>query len=453
MGATLEQWERVHKIFNPIEPATAELRVARGQYNPLLEEIVPRLALRLEHQKYVLAGGIGSGKSTELYATVSQIRNKLVVLIDLYELCNRVASPTALDHLQPAELVGLLGLAIVRAGTDKLNVSWGALGKKFETAIAAINPVSDDRNGPAFDLGKLAQSVTVMVGGIKAVGEALGAGGSTALALLGAVAGATTWSWRIGLRDRKRTSDQDPPVRAVLQTTNALLDYLRQHTGREVVLLVDGLDRVQNAATFEDLFVESRLLHDLRCDLVASLQLGLVQRYHAQLHWCKTFEFTAVLVAKQNDPTHRDPRGIQFFKDLATQRFNTLGFAEPPIPPKLIEALAFSSGGRLRDFISLVREVTVQAMLETASLATTKHIEEAIDGLRRHRESGLNTEHLRILTTVLQDPRHQLPAGDIALELLDRQLLLAYPNNSTWYLPHTILIPRLQDLAGATVSA
>jgi len=279
---------------------------------------------------------------------------------------------------------------------------------------------------------------------------AVKAGLDGGLQVLDAVSESATWKWKVGLRGRKRSSDQDAPVRAVLLATNALLDDLRANLHRDIVLLVDGLDRIQDAATFEDLVVESSLLGDLRCDLVATLQLGLVQRYRSRLHWCKPFDFTYVPIALQADPTQADPRGIEFFESLSAQRFRKLGI-EAPIPAEFIRQLAYHSGGRLRDFISLIREVAVQAMLEDASTATSAHVDEALDQLRRDRESGLNVEHLNVLSAVLNDPQHHLPAGEVALHLLDRQLLLAYPNNSTWYLPHTILT-RLRDRAGATVS-
>ncbi|MCB9704215.1 MAG: hypothetical protein H6711_20165 [Myxococcales bacterium] len=453
MPSTLQRWQDIYRIFDPIEPASAELRVARGLYNPLSEKIVPRLGLPLPHQKYVLAGGIGSGKSTELRATVEGLAgSKLVVLVDLWRhFESTVVDPGALDHLQPAELVGLLGLAILRTGNDLLGHDWRGLDKRLGSAIAGIRASSgDEGKGPALDVVALSKGIAVLVGGALAgpVGAITGgmvkAGVDGGLKLLEA---STTWEWKVGLRDRKRTSDQDAPVRAVLQATNALLDDIRAHYKREIVLLVDGLDRIQEAATFEDLVVESSLLGELRCDLVATLQLGLVQRYRSRLHWCKPFDFTYVPIALQSDPTNPDPRGMNFFESLSAQRFKKLGI-EAPIATEFIRQLAYHSGGRLRDFIALVREVAVQAMLGDAPTATREHIEEAVDQLRRDRESGLNAEHLRVLSEVLSDPQHRLPGGDIALNLLDRQLLLAYPNKSTWYLPHTILMPRLHGTAG-----
>ena len=454
-------WQEVHRIFDPIVPAPAELRVERTRYNPLSEQIAPRLRLPLPHQKYVLAGGIGSGKSTELRATAAGLMGaKLVVLVDLWQhFESTVADPGAIDHLQPAELVGLLGLSVLRAGVEVMGHDWRGLEGKLGAAIQGIQTPLERGEGPAvLDVVSLAKGIALAVGGATgaAVAGPLGAGVAKAgieggLQVLEAVAESTTWEWKVGLRGRGRSSDQDSPVRAVLQATNALLDDIRRHYLREVVLLVDGLDRVQDAGTFEDLFVESGLLGELRCDLVATLQLGLVQRYRSRLRWCKPFDFTYVPVASRASPGVPNEDGMTFFGSLAEQRFRVLGI-KAPISPALIRSLAFRSAGRLRDFISLVREVAVQAMLEQSAEATRAQVDSVIDQLRRDHESGLNTAHIDVLQSVLDDPNHQLPAGEVALELLERQLLLAYPNESTWYLPHTILMLHLLDPTGSTAS-
>lgn len=458
MTTALERWRKVYELFDPVVPAMGDIRVPREKYNPLAEIIAPRLGLPLPFQKFVLAGGVGSGKSTELRATIAGLTGpKLVVLVDLWQRFG-ATHPGAIDHLQPAELVGLLGLAVLRTGTDILGHRWGHLEDNLSAAIAA----NSGEDGPQVDAAKLSKELAIYVG-TAAVGALTspvaiaGAGLAKAglegsLHLLKAVSQATSWKWKIGLRGRGRSTDEDTPVRAMIHATNALMDAIRKDYKRNVVLLVDGLDRIENSGTFEDLFVESGLLGELRCDVVTTLKLEHVEKFRSRLHWCKTFDFTYVPVALPKNPHERHRGGMDFFHDLAQQRFKQLGEASL-ITPEDLEELAYHSGGRLRDFISLVREVAVLAMLEEASQATRKHIQEAIDALRREREAGLNTAHIDVLKQVMADPQRKLPAGDAALDLLHRQCLLAYPNKSTWYLPHTTLMLELLAPIGETDSA
>lgn len=450
MNHAAERWKHVHELFDPAHPAADELRVPRS-YNPLADVIGPRLRLPLPHQKYVLAGGVGSGKSTELRATAGgPSSGKLVVLVDLWQHFERTVVDTgAIEHLQPAELVGLLGLAILRVGAEVLGHDWRGLDDRLAAAITAIQ--EEAAAGPTVDVARLSRGLALVVGG--AIGAAIGGPSAVALKVLEAAVEATSWEWKVGRRDRPRGSDQDAPVRAVLAATNALLDDLRGHyAGREVVILLDGTDRVTVPSTFEALFVESSLLGDLRCDLVVTLRLGLVQRYGARLHRFDVFEFTGVPVADRVAPERPHPPGLAFFRALAHQRLAKVSGA-PLLGDALLDRLAYASGGRLRDFVALVREVAVQAMLTGAPEATPSHVDAAIDLLRRRRESGINTAELELLSGVLADPERALPAGEVAQALLDRQLLLTYPNESTWYLPHPILLPRLRGRTGPPASA
>jgi hypothetical protein len=455
-AATFAAWTALHRTFDPIEPAPAELRVDRREYNPLSEKIAPRLALPLPHQKYILAGGVGSGKSTELRATAAAApHGKLVVLVDLWRhFQGTVADPSALDHLDPAEVLGLLGLAILRTGTELLGHRWGRLEARLGEAIRGLRG-AEPESGAELDVVGLARGLALVVGGAMANGGlgagALGATAAAGLQMLDAVASSAAWTWKLGLRGRPRGSDQDAPVREALQAVNALLDDLRREQQREVVLLVDGLDRVREPETFAHLFVESSLLAELRCDLVLTLELGLVQRHGARLSAWRVFHFTYIPVCDRAQPEGPHPPGLAFFRSLVERRFEQLRLS-PRFAPAQVDRLAVASGGRLRDFIRLVREVIVLAMLEGAASATDEAVDDAIRDLRREREAGLNADELALLGGLLADPLRRLPGGDLAVDLLGRHLLLAYPNEHLWYLPHPILLPLLRR-TGSPASA
>jgi len=121
-----------------------------------------------------------------------------------------------------------------------------------------------------------------------------------------------------------------------------------------------------------------------------------------------------------------------------------------PLTDAQVDRLAWCSAGRLRDFMGMMRDVAVEAMLCGLDDADDLAIEAAVDQRRRDKEKGLNTAHIATLQSVLDDPKRRLPAGDEAFELLNRGLLLPYPNKKTWYLPHTLLT--LELLAPATGS-
>lgn len=435
-------WRAVHEAFDPIVPVTdPALRAEREpRYNPLLE-LDRRLRLPILPMCYGVAGGVGSGKSTELLAAAARLTDDaLVVLVDLWQhFETSVRDPGALDHLQPWELLGLLGLGVLRAGSERFGHAWGDERDELGRAMQAFR--AQEPGGPKFDVARLTGGLAVLAGGSVAGVAKVG------LDLLKATADASAWNWPIGLRDRTRSSDQEPQVRRVLDATNRIIEALRSTYRRKLVLVVDGLDRVRVPATFEDLFVESSLLRELSCDVVVSTELSLVHRYRSRLRITKTFELTNIPVARPEDPSTVGA-GTAFFRDLTQRRLGALGIPAPAdaLPPALVDRLAWCSGGRLRDFMSLVRELAIQGLIHRVGAIPPEIADGVIDDLRREKEGGLNTSEIAELQKVLDDPHHRLPGGEVALGLLDKHLLLAYPNESTWYLPHPALTLKLLEI-------
>ena len=85
-AALMAMWTQVYDDFEPMRAADASQRVARRPYNSIAELVVKKLRLVINNRKFILAGGIGSGKSTELRAGLDDIRvTKNVLLIDLWD--------------------------------------------------------------------------------------------------------------------------------------------------------------------------------------------------------------------------------------------------------------------------------------------------------------------------------------------------------------------------------
>src|SRR5262245_61213661 len=79
-------WEAVFECFDPIEPvADPRLRVPRfGAYSPV-EKVVPSLLVPFGTRRVLVAGSVGSGKSTELLTIAEHLaRERVVMLFDLW---------------------------------------------------------------------------------------------------------------------------------------------------------------------------------------------------------------------------------------------------------------------------------------------------------------------------------------------------------------------------------
>lgn len=433
-------WERVYASFDPLRPVEQPaLRVSREKDCSPTEKIVPLLSSPFENQRILVAGGIGSGKSTELLVTAERlVAQRTVVLVDLWRhMESGVKDPGAIEHLQPWEILALVGLAVLRAADELFRLPCADQAKALARALGNLQ--GRDPGEPSLDVGRLATGLAVAVGG-GLVGPAGGAATLVGIEVLKAVGNA--WSWKVGLRDARRRNEQDEAVEDLVAATAGLIHHLHEALNRRVVVLVDGLDRVRIDETFRAIFADSALLHRLPCDIVVSAHLALVHRFGALLRY-RRYDLSNEPVADPSDPWSQG-KGIAFFRALVELRLRAIqrdGVVCPiePFPAVLIDRLAWCSGGRLRDFIGFVRDI---ALLAYPGFPAADEIlaNSVIEDARRRKSDGLDADQIQLLERVARDPLHRLPGGDLAIRLLEQQILLSYPNRDIWYLPHPLLM-------------
>jgi hypothetical protein len=211
-----EIWAEVYERFDPEQPAfRREWRVER-KYSPA-KDISRELARPMGGAKrFMLLGGLGSGKSTELYGIAEQRSAEgPVIFVDLVShFEERVGDPAALERVHPWEVLLLVGLAVFRAGETTFGHQWTTeLRKRFDDAGREF--LEDDNNEhPTFDAAKLASAVTVLAGGAVGalVGGPVGAGVGAGLAAAGNAGSSVQWRFKIGIPGRSPRSDQDARV-------------------------------------------------------------------------------------------------------------------------------------------------------------------------------------------------------------------------------------------------
>ncbi|MFO7561782.1 MAG: hypothetical protein R6X02_04010 [Enhygromyxa sp.] len=449
-------WQEIHHCFDPIEAVAVdqpELHAERDVNYNVIARLERRLSVstRARH-RWLLTGAVGNGKSSELnYCAAKLTRNRVVVVLDLWEhMRNRVREPKALDRMQMWELLGLIGLAICRAGADHLGHRWEDEPKVLEKALAALRE-SDAKGGKAeIDVLALARGMTVAVGGVVAgplvavAGEAVV---ETGMTMLKSAADAVDWTWKIGLGDSKRRGDQEGEVRAVLNAVNRLIGSLHEAYGRSLLLIVDGLDRIDASEQIKALFVDSTLLGELICDQLLTAPLKLMRRQGPHVDRFELEDLYNIPVLRREDPRQLGP-GVGFFHDLVARRVAFVrrrlavdGLTGPaePLPPPIVDRLAYYSGGVARDFVHLVRDAAFEALADAREQVDDAIVDVVLREARRRKEYYIAKDQIALLEQVMNDPDHALPDGDVALELLTQKRLLAYPNKTTWYFPHPIL--------------
>jgi hypothetical protein len=431
-------WEDIHARFDPAEPVPIEhkdWRVAR-KYSPA-DSLKVELNRPFGDKRFLIIGTVGTGKSTELYQLAeSRTEREFVVVVDLWQFFEGLGDADALNHIQPWEVVFLIGLHVFQAAQAQGH-TWS---KERIKALETARRKFDEADASAtLSVPKLAAAVTVMVGGLLGGAPAVGAG---AIAPgLAKIAG--SGDWNVPLGRRTRALDQDERVKGLLAAVNALIGELNGR-GRRVACFIDGLDRVREFATVKSLFVESSLLGKLACTTVLTGPILVRRRGLGGV--MRTFDVKVlanVPVLQQGGPTVVTEVGAHFFTEAWRVRTQELG-AVDAIPTDQLKRLAWASGGRARQFVKMIREVAEASYDAGLDVSTDAIIEAVIDQQRRDLELGINRADVALLRSVLED--HALPEGDRVVDLLESFWLLPYPNESEWYHPHPLLM--LNKLAG-----
>ena len=427
-------WETIYERFDPLEPPEQPAWHAARPSSPLAR-IEQALDLPRGTPHVLFTGTIGTGKTTELLRVAEARGSKeFVIVLDLERHFERVVGDAeALHHVSAWEVVFLVGLAILRSAEEKLGFTFPAEHRlSLETAWRAAAKLSKvSETTPEVDVGKLAKSLSLLVS------AAAGPAGTALVAL----AEGAKWSLPIGL-SKTRLPDQDSQAQTLLRCVNVIIGLVQQR-GSKVLVILDGLDRIKTFDRAKELFLDSTMIGQLDCRVV--LCGPFVLRTDGAIGAVRGFSdvppLVNVPVMAEDDPSRFGP-GLPFFHELFAKRVQDL-HAPDLIDPALLDRLAYFSGGRARDFVTMIRKLAGEAYTANAHVATAEMVERVIDDQRRVAETGLHRGHIRVLEAVAADPDHRLPDDPLVPSLLmNWKLLLPYSDGSEWYYPHPLLTIR-----------
>lgn len=441
-------WETIFERFDPERPPPEPSWRAARPLSPL-ESINEALDFPRGTPHILLTGTVGTGKTTELLRVAdARAANEFVVFLDLERHFDQVVGDReALQHVSPWEVAFLAGLAILRSAEQRLGFTFPeshlrALGQAWVEAAKLSRTIEVT---PEVDVGKLAKSLVLVTSAAgAAVAGAPGAVAGGAVGALSALAESAKWSLPLGL-SKKRLPDQDSQAQTLLQCVNVLIGLVQQR-GSRVLLILDGLDRIKTFDRAKELFLDSKMMGQLACRVV--LCGPFVLRTDGAIAGVQGFSdvppLVNVPVMDQADPARPGP-GIAFFRDLYARRVVDLRVPDL-LPPASLDRLAYYSGGRAREFVTMIQRIARTAYAADAHTVSPEMVEKVLDERRRHWEIGLTRGHIRVLEEVAADPEHRLPDDELAQKLLTTGALLPYPDGSEWYYPHPLLTMRFLRL-------
>lgn len=202
-----------------------------------------------------------------------------------------------------------------------------------------------------------------------------------------------------------------------------------------IVLLLDGLDRLDDTKTFSQIVatdLQELSSVGLGIVLVGPLRI-LYDEYRDTLEQAANyFDYQSCFDIKNDPDTYTFFEGIletraseQFIDDLATQ------------------SLIHYSGGVLRDLINLTQTSIEEAYLSDSDNVQPLHIETSIASFGRAKLLGLSDKELKILMEMLAENVF-FPRTDEEIRLLATGRILEYRYPKRRYAIHPGILPTLQ---------
>lgn len=436
-------WERLYERFDVDEHVTDPCWRADRAVSPAAKIVEILASPFASDARILVTGTAGTGKTTELLrVAAARASHELVVFLDVARHFERLGRTAGLQHVSSWEVCFLVGLALCRAAEDRLGASFLEVSRKeLESAWAGLARASGTPQPRQLDVARLGEAI--VAAGVVIIGDPAGSAPGT-VSRAAVEAARASWNLPMGTSS-KRILDDDERAKAMLDAVNRLIGEI-QVRHRPVLLVLDGLDRIQGLERVRELFVESEMLARLTCRTLASAPGAL--RQHSMALAVPRFQFQPLVnepVRDLNDPVRPGP-GLPFFTDLFLRRTHDLD-GEALIAQPLLDRIACYSGGLARDFVTMIRLIATRAWQVDVPAATEEIVESVIDQERRLLETGVHRGHIAVLEAVMRDPDHRLPADDLVWELLTRAWLLPYPGRSIRFYPHPLLTRHLLSRA------
>lgn len=442
MAIDVQTWKRLYNLFNPaqrLEVHEQNLFVTRP--GSVAEGIAKLLSLHVERAgKWVVCGSTGSGKSSELVHLAHLLENThTIVALDL------LRSVPTINDVQPSEVLFAVGAGAVQVARNDLGYEVSE--KLVEQLMEAFQGLL--KEGHRVDLGALLQGVARFTANVAApgAGEVAGAAAGAAAAVTGALGdrqdvrlGGMT---RLGGLTRPVKEGEADLEKLRLAVNDVLYDLQKQ---RQIVVLIDGLDKIDDEDTIRRLFVSHRILTLPWAQIVYTapidLMLGPLWQAASAIFNCE--RLTNVLVHRPNlegiDISDEElAEGRAAMRDVVRRRLLVLELAlDDVFEPGALDVLIDVSGGHLRDLVQLVRRAVRVILLSEGPQIDRATAEKAVVEFRKEFEITLTTQTVEELRHVRQYGKVRSSDRDVR-DLFLGGYILPYSNGRSWFEPHPIL--------------
>ena len=361
---------------------------------------IAKLLKVARHQKFLLTGHRGNGKSTELAKLEAHLQDEFfVVRYPLRDVLN-------LFDLQYIDV--LLSMAIQL--TERANAENIPLSKETLARLESLWSFGKDID-------------TQHENGATRGGEAsVGVGGALA------------WLMQLGVRFKSEDSTRNIVRQKVQHRISDLLaglEVLSRNietlTGKDVLCVVEDLDKT-------DLSKAKTIFYD-NGESISAPELAIIYTFPVALsrssdfmHISNYFSATRTLPNFRAENRNGEPNtfGRTALRTILLNRLE-----KELLEDAALELLVTYSGGLPRQLIKLARDACVEADVSDSSIVRVTHVKAAIAEERKNFKRMLSDEQLTQLQAVKAD--HNIDQNEANQRLLHTLSILEYENDELWY--------------------
>jgi hypothetical protein len=208
----------------------------------------------------------------------------------------------------------------------------------------------------------------------------------------------------------------DQKISDLIQKLNWLIIDIEEKSGKDLVIIVDDLDKLARGQQSEDFFYKNyQLLIEPSCFVIYTFPIPLA--FHPQYENVRpAFAHDVILpqmhVFKRNGEPHQE--GRKFYSDVISRRI------EPDLLDKNVLEYAIESTGKLSELVEVMKEASLNAFRMGQKSISRNDVAPALEKLRMTFDRTLTEAHKKKLLEInnCKEAREEGPDSVLTRELL-----------------------------------
>lgn len=430
-------WKEIRNAFSPFDsiPPSKLNQWFVTRPDSRVEFLARQLSPDELPARRILVGQPASGKSSELTKLASELKRRYDAMVVRFDLSDNLD----VERANPVEVIFLMGTAIFKVAMAEMPVDLRPdknLLEKLKKGLETVVHTEKENKQFTIDLEKILSGLIVF-GGYALAGPP---GGAATLAATPFIEKLNPFRFASGTSvELVRQLKVEPKIEELLGSLNAIIDDVHSKTGRRLILLVDGLDKLRDTDVISLNFLEKKFLNGPKCNVVYTGPLDLY--YSTKFGGVRSlFEMIPFTHVKLYDPVAQttSTQGYDFMREVVRCRMTSLNLTpDDVIKPDALDLLIQGSGGVMRDFIRLVKSAALYADINNKNQIETPEATDALNELRRQLKAQLTPEFDTVLEQV-KTSRKRIDGEPCDL-LLRNDIVLSYFNKDVWFDKHAAL--------------